>query len=84
MADARIWTKSGDSHFMEPDDLWRHLLPAKQAERMPRIELIDDGTFGHAQKTLHDLFDDVTPEVRARIARAAFEERLPHVAPAPA
>jgi predicted TIM-barrel fold metal-dependent hydrolase len=38
-----------------------------------------EGTFGHTQKTLHELFDDVDPEVRERITRGAFEELFPHV-----
>src|SRR5205085_10088924 len=42
-----------------------------------------EGTFGHTQKTLHELFDDVAPEVRHRITRGAFEELFPHVAPPP-
>jgi predicted TIM-barrel fold metal-dependent hydrolase len=43
-----------------------------------------EGTYGHTQKTLHELFDDVTPEVRQRITRAAFEELFPHVSSPPA
>lgn len=43
-----------------------------------------EGTYGHTQKTLHELFDDVTPEVRARITRGAFEELFPHVSSPPA
>jgi predicted TIM-barrel fold metal-dependent hydrolase len=43
-----------------------------------------EGTFGHTQKTLHELFDDVTPEVRQRITRGAFEELFPHVSTPPA
>ena len=23
----KIWTHSGDSHFLEPDDLWHQILP---------------------------------------------------------
>jgi predicted TIM-barrel fold metal-dependent hydrolase len=42
-----------------------------------------EGTYGHTQKTLHELFDDVAPEVRHRITRGAFEELFPHVAPPP-
>jgi predicted TIM-barrel fold metal-dependent hydrolase len=42
-----------------------------------------EGTYGHTQKTLHELFDDVRPEVRDRITRGSFEELFPHVAPAP-
>jgi len=45
----------------------------------PHIE----GTFGHSQKTLHELFDDVAPEVRLRITRGAFEELFPHVSAPP-
>jgi predicted TIM-barrel fold metal-dependent hydrolase len=43
-----------------------------------------EGTFGHTQKTLHELFDDVSPEVRHRITRGAFEELFPHVSSPPA
>jgi predicted TIM-barrel fold metal-dependent hydrolase len=43
-----------------------------------------EGTFGHTQKTLHELFDDVAPEVRERITRGAFEELFPHVSQPPA
>jgi predicted TIM-barrel fold metal-dependent hydrolase len=38
-----------------------------------------EGTFGHTQKTLHELFDDVAPDVRQRITRGTFEELFPHV-----
>ena len=41
MAD-KIWAHSGDSHFLEPEDLWQQILPAKQAERMPRTEKVGD------------------------------------------
>jgi predicted TIM-barrel fold metal-dependent hydrolase len=43
-----------------------------------------EGTFGHTQKTLHELFDDVAPEIRQRITRGAFEELFPHVSAPPA
>jgi len=42
-----------------------------------------EGTFGHTQKTLHELFDDVSPEARHRITRGAFEELFPHVSSPP-
>jgi predicted TIM-barrel fold metal-dependent hydrolase len=42
-----------------------------------------EGTYGHTQKTLHELFDDVAPEVRDRITRGAFEELFPHVSAPP-
>jgi predicted TIM-barrel fold metal-dependent hydrolase len=43
-----------------------------------------EGTYGNTQKTLHELFDDVAPEVRHRITRGAFEELFPHVSSPPA
>jgi len=46
----------------------------------PHIE----GTFGHTQKTLHELFDDVDPVSMRRITIGAFEELFPHVPAAPA
>lgn len=27
----KIWAHSGDSHFLEPDDLWKQILPPDQA-----------------------------------------------------
>ena len=42
-----------------------------------------EGTFGHSQKTLHELFDDIDPEVSERIRIGAFKELFPHVADAP-
>jgi predicted TIM-barrel fold metal-dependent hydrolase len=42
-----------------------------------------EGTFGHTQKTLHELFDDETPEVTRRITRGTFEELFPHVSSPP-
>ena len=37
-----IWAHSGDSHFLEPKDLWRQILPPSQADRMPRSERVGD------------------------------------------
>lgn len=34
----KIWANSGDSHFLEPDDLWSQSLPRALAVRMPRTE----------------------------------------------
>jgi predicted TIM-barrel fold metal-dependent hydrolase len=45
----------------------------------PHIE----GTFGHSQKTLHELFDDVDPAVSYRVRQGAFLELFPHVGPPP-
>jgi len=36
----KIWANSGDSHFLEPPDLWRQILPPSLAERMPRAEKV--------------------------------------------
>ncbi|MFC4944326.1 amidohydrolase family protein [Pseudonocardia sp. GCM10023141] len=40
---AKIWANSGDSHFLEPDDLWRSNLPRRLAELVPRAEKDPDG-----------------------------------------
>jgi predicted TIM-barrel fold metal-dependent hydrolase len=41
-----------------------------------------EGTFGHTQKTLHELFDDVDDSTSRRIRIGAFQELFPHI-PAP-
>jgi len=46
----------------------------------PHIE----GTYGHTQKTLHELFDDVEPGALRRITVGAFQELFPHIPNAPA
>ncbi|MFE9096765.1 amidohydrolase family protein [Streptomyces sp. NPDC007264] len=38
-----IWANSGDSHFLEPDDLWRTNLPKRLADLVPRSEKDPDG-----------------------------------------
>ena len=38
-----------------------------------------EGTYGHSQKTLHELFDGVDPRVSRRVRLGAFEELFPHV-----
>jgi predicted TIM-barrel fold metal-dependent hydrolase len=40
---SKIWAHSGDSHFLEPDDLWASSLPSTLAELMPRSERDADG-----------------------------------------
>jgi predicted TIM-barrel fold metal-dependent hydrolase len=42
-----------------------------------------EGTYGHTQKTLHELFDDASPAVSRRLRLGAFEDLFPHVPPAP-
>jgi predicted TIM-barrel fold metal-dependent hydrolase len=43
-----------------------------------------EGTFGHTQETLHELFDDCDPALQHRITQGAFQELFPHIAPPPA
>jgi len=38
----KIWAHSGDSHFLEPEDLWHQILPKAQADRMPRTERLTE------------------------------------------
>ncbi|MFI5045658.1 MAG: amidohydrolase family protein [Acidimicrobiia bacterium] len=38
----KIWANSGDSHYLEPEDLWGQILPKQYAERMPRTERISE------------------------------------------
>jgi predicted TIM-barrel fold metal-dependent hydrolase len=45
----------------------------------PHIE----GTFGHSQKTLHELFDDVDVKSMRRMTVGAFQEMFPHIPDAP-
>ena len=43
--DETIWANSGDSHLVEPPDLFSANLPADLAERMPRSVKDPDGEF---------------------------------------
>jgi predicted TIM-barrel fold metal-dependent hydrolase len=38
-----MWANSGDSHFIEPDDLWASSLPKRLADLVPRAEKDPDG-----------------------------------------
>ncbi len=42
-----------------------------------------EGTFGHTQKTLHELFDDTDPVTSHRVRIGAFQELFPTVPPPP-
>jgi predicted TIM-barrel fold metal-dependent hydrolase len=42
-----------------------------------------EGTFGHTQETLHELFDDADPKVAERVMHGAFYELFPQVPPIP-
>ena len=44
---AKIWAHSGDSHFLEPEDLFQQILPAALAERMPWSERDGDDEIVH-------------------------------------
>ena len=35
-----VWAHSGDSHFLEPEDLWKRIVPAKEAACVPRSEKV--------------------------------------------
>ena len=37
-----LWAHSGDSHFLEPEGLWKEILPPALAARMPRSEQVGD------------------------------------------
>jgi predicted TIM-barrel fold metal-dependent hydrolase len=39
----KLWADSGDSHFIEPADLWRSRLPKRLADLVPRTEKDPDG-----------------------------------------
>ena len=39
----KIWANSGDSHFLEPEDLWRNGLPKSLADRTPHSVKDADG-----------------------------------------
>jgi predicted TIM-barrel fold metal-dependent hydrolase len=64
----KIWANSGDSHFLEPDDLWTKELPPKLAELMPRSEKDADGQW----ETVH--IDGQS--FRRRLPSAAAQEFL--------
>ncbi len=38
----KLWSNSGDSHFVEPPELWSEILPKDLARRMPRSERISE------------------------------------------
>jgi hypothetical protein len=42
-----------------------------------------EGTYGHTQKTLHELFDGVDDKVRHRITVGAFLDLFPHIGEPP-
>ncbi|MGD9792727.1 MAG: amidohydrolase family protein [Acidimicrobiia bacterium] len=38
----KLWTHSGDSHFIEPEDLWHSIMPRALADRMPKTTKLSD------------------------------------------
>jgi predicted TIM-barrel fold metal-dependent hydrolase len=65
----------------------RSAVPALDAMDYPNVLWGDDyphleGTFGHTQQTLHDLFDGVDADVTERILRTNFDRMLGTVAAA--
>lgn len=59
----KIWANSGDSHLVEPDDLFTTNLPKELSERMPRSEKDPDGT--------HETLYIDGQVIRRRMPRAA-------------
>ncbi len=62
----KIWANSGDSHLVEPEDLFRTSLPPDLAARMPRSVKHDDGR----TETLHvdgKAFERRIPMVEAMV-----------------
>ncbi|TPG36542.1 amidohydrolase family protein [Mycolicibacterium hodleri] len=62
----KIWAHSGDSHAMEPDDLWTSRLPKNLADRAPRTErgekyelIFVDGK--QKSRQLNDFMDAMRP-----------------------
>lgn len=62
----KIWAHSGDSHAMEPADLWTSRLPKRLADRAPRIErgekyetVYVDGK--RMDRKLNDFMDAIRP-----------------------
>ena len=41
----KLWANSGDSHLVEPDDLFETRLPQDLADRMPRSVKDEDGAW---------------------------------------
>src|SRR6516162_6981024 len=41
----KIWTNSGDSHFLEPADLWEMRLPGRLAGLTPKAQKDPDGEY---------------------------------------
>ena len=69
----KIWAHSGDSHAMEPADLWTSRLPKRLADRAPRTErgekyeiVYVDGQ--QLSRQLNDFMDAMRPPGASDIA----------------
>ncbi|MGV0793256.1 amidohydrolase family protein [Mycolicibacterium sp. XJ1819] len=69
----KIWAHSGDSHVLEPDDLWTTRLPKRLADRAPRTErgekyetIYVDGQ--QRNRMLNDFLDSFRPPGASDIA----------------
>lgn len=69
----KIWAHSGDSHAMEPEDLWTSRLPKRLADRAPRTErgekyeiVYVDGK--QLSRQLNDFMDAIRPPGASDIA----------------
>lgn len=65
----KIWTHSGDSHFIEPENLWREILPRALAERMPQITQVEkDGRPMEEIRVDGKVFHFPTPKIMLKRA----------------
>lgn len=66
----KIWTNSGDSHFLEPSDLWEERLPKRLADLTPKSEKDPDGEY----ETVHVDGQSFRRKLPTSVAREFLEE----------
>ncbi|WP_262058787.1 amidohydrolase family protein [Streptomyces sp. STR69] len=66
----KIWTNSGDSHFLEPGDLWESRLPKRLADLTPKSEKDPDGEY----ETVHVDGQSFRRKLPTSVAREFLEE----------
>ncbi|WP_405976225.1 amidohydrolase [Streptomyces sp. NBC_00988] len=66
----KIWTNSGDSHFLEPSDLWESRLPERLADLTPKSEKDPDGEY----ETVHVDGQSFRRKLPTSVAREFLEE----------
>ncbi|MBK3579470.1 amidohydrolase [Streptomyces sp. MBT65] len=66
----KIWTNSGDSHFLEPGDLWELRLPKRLADLTPKSEKDPDGEY----ETVHVDGQSFRRKLPTSVAREFLEE----------